>query len=180
MGARYPSARRIKIHRNYSIEEIARVLRVHKNTARRWTKIGLSAINDKGRPKIYLGTEIHRFLGERRARTRRPCSDGQMFCFRCREPRAPVHGEADLLPFTTEMASLCGMCQCGTLMYRRVSKRTLHRALVTLTVTIPKASSSIGGIRSPILNGDLIEKWKAYAKTQCGKRADQAEVLHLA
>jgi Helix-turn-helix domain len=169
MGARYPSLRRIKIHRNYSIEEFARILKVHKNTARRWTKIGLSAIDDKSRPKLYLGTELHRFLRERRVQTRRPCPPGHMFCFRCREPKAPVHGEADLLPLTAEMASLCGICQCGTLMYRRVSKRTLRLALDSLTVTIPKARSSIGEIPFPILNGDLSEKWKAYAKTQCGE-----------
>jgi Helix-turn-helix domain len=180
MDARYPSPRRIKVHRNYSIEEIARILKVHKNTVRRWTKNGLSAINDKSRPRLYLGPELKRFLGERQVQTRRPCPPGHMYCFRCREPKSPVHGEADLLPLTAEMASLCGMCQCGTLMYRRVSRRTLHRATSTLTVTVPKAPLRIGGLPSPIVNGDLIEEWKAYAKTQCGERADQAQVLHLA
>jgi hypothetical protein len=166
MGARLPNPRRIKIHRNYSIEEIARVLRIHKNTARRWEKAGLRAI-DTGRPKLFLGTELRRFLETRRQQARRPCPPGHLYCFRCREPKTPVGGEVDLLPLNASGANLCGLCKCGTLMYRRVSHRTLPTAYRTFTVTMPLARSRIGGNPSPTSIGDLNEKWKAYVNAQC-------------
>jgi hypothetical protein len=34
--SRYPNYRLVKIHRNYTVEEIARLLKVHKNTVRGW------------------------------------------------------------------------------------------------------------------------------------------------
>jgi Helix-turn-helix domain len=165
MGARFPNPRRIKIHRNYTIEEIARLLRIHKNTARRWEKAGLRAI-DTGRPKLFLGVELRRFLETRRQQARRPCPPGCLYCFRCREPKAPVGGEVDLLPLNASVANLCGLCECGTLMYRRVSHGTLSTARRTLTVTMPQARSRIGGNPSPTSIGDLNEKWKAYVDAQ--------------
>jgi len=34
MGYRHPNPRLVKVHRNYLVEEIARLFRVHKNTVR--------------------------------------------------------------------------------------------------------------------------------------------------
>ena len=41
MGSRHPNPRLAKIHRSYSVEEIARLFRVHKNTVRAWLRQGL-------------------------------------------------------------------------------------------------------------------------------------------
>ena len=161
MGARFPNARRIKIHRNYTIEDIARVLRVHKNTARRWQKAGLRVL-DTGRPKLFHGTEVRRFLDARRQQARRPCPTGYLYCFRCREPKRPLGAEVDLLPLNASIANLCGICECGTLMCRRVSPRTLAAARRDLIVTIPQACSRIGRKASPSVNGDLNEIWSAH------------------
>jgi hypothetical protein len=65
MGARHPNPRLVKIHRNYSVEDIARLFGVHKNTVRSWLKQGLAAIDDR-RPTLILGRELMRFLQERR------------------------------------------------------------------------------------------------------------------
>jgi hypothetical protein len=44
MGSRRPNARLAKIHRSYSVEEMARLFNVHKNTVRNWVEQGLAAI----------------------------------------------------------------------------------------------------------------------------------------
>jgi helix-turn-helix protein len=168
MGARHPNARRIKIHFNYTIEDMARILGVHKNTARRWQKIGLRPI-DTGRPTLFQGKEIRRFLDARRQQSRRPCPPGYLYCFRCRQPRVPIDGDADLQPFNASFANLCGLCECGTLMYRRVSRRTLPAARRHLTVTIPQACSRIGGNPFPTANGEFIAIWSGYLNAQCEK-----------
>jgi hypothetical protein len=158
----------MKIHHNYTIEDIARILGVHKNTARRWQKTGLCAL-DTGRPKLFHGTEIRRFLDARRQQARRPCPAGHLYCFGCREPRPPLGAEVDLLPLNASIANLCGICTCGTLMYRRVSQRTLAAARRDFIVTMPQACSRIGGKPSPSLNGDLSETWSAHLNAQSEK-----------
>jgi hypothetical protein len=166
MGVRYPNARRIKIHRNYTVEEIARILDLHKHTVRRWERAGLQAIDDD-RPKLFRGPEVRRFLGEQRQKARHPSASGQMYCFKCRGPRAPFGRVVDLLPVTTSIANLRGLCECGTLMHRRVSHRTFHAAARGLMATIPQALSRIGEKQSPSLNADLVKTWRLYAKSQC-------------
>jgi hypothetical protein len=165
MGAKFPNPRRIKIHRSHTVEEIAGALNVHKHTVRRWQKLGLQAI-DNAKPKLFLGTEIRRFLTERQQHARQPCAPGEMYCLRCRAPRAPSGNCADLLPRSATFANLCGLCECGTLMYRRVSPRTLERARSNLTLTIPEVGERIGGSGNPTLNVDLMEMWQGHAKQE--------------
>ena len=56
MNARHPNQRRVKIHRPYTIEDLAATLNVHKNTIRRWAKDGLDPIDDR-RPMMFRGIE---------------------------------------------------------------------------------------------------------------------------
>jgi transposase-like protein len=51
VGNRHPNPRLVKLHRNYSVEEIARLFDLHKNTVRHWLKQGLAAIDDR-RPRL--------------------------------------------------------------------------------------------------------------------------------
>ena len=57
MGARHPNPRLAKIHRSYSVEEIARLFNVHKNTVRNWLKQGLETI-DGQRPTVVRGEKF--------------------------------------------------------------------------------------------------------------------------
>ena len=66
MPGRFPNHRRVKIHRNYTVDEAARILDVHKNTVRQWLKNGLPAIDDR-RPLLILGSELSAYLKKRRA-----------------------------------------------------------------------------------------------------------------
>jgi excisionase family DNA binding protein len=56
--ARNPNRRSIKIHRNYTVEEAARVTGCAKGTIRRWIKSGaLPAITDR-KPNLILGGDL--------------------------------------------------------------------------------------------------------------------------
>ena len=165
MGTKYPSAHRIKIHRNYTVEEIARILDVHKHTVRRWEKAGLEPTDDS-RPKLFRGPEIRRYVGERRERSKRPSGPGEMHCFKCRQARGPFGGVADLLPINATVANLRGICGCGTLMHRKISHRTFRVAAQNLRVTIPEGWSRIGGTECSTVNAALFEVWRSYANAQ--------------
>jgi Helix-turn-helix domain len=44
---RHPNPRLVKIHRSYTVEEVARILQKHKNTVRAWIKQGLRPIDGR-------------------------------------------------------------------------------------------------------------------------------------
>jgi transposase len=43
--AKRPNPNLAKIHRNYTLEEVANLFSVHKNTVRLWVKGGLATVN---------------------------------------------------------------------------------------------------------------------------------------
>lgn len=91
MGSRRPNPRLAKIHLSYSVEEMAGLFNVHKNTIRAWFKQGLKAIDDK-RPTMARGEEIRRFLGERRARANGPLVPVESTACRAASRRSPLGG----------------------------------------------------------------------------------------
>ena len=141
---RSPDYRRIKIHRNYTVDEIARVLGCHKNSVRAWLKQGLTAI-DHRKPLLVLGATLSRFLQDRRQRNRQRCTLGEIYCVKCRMPRRPAGDMADYLPITTASGNLRGMCRtCETLIHRRVNWVRIDEIRGELEITIPQAQSHIG------------------------------------
>jgi hypothetical protein len=65
MGKRHPNHRHVKGHRSYTVEEIAGLFNIHKNTVREWVKAGLPTSDDR-RPMLILGHELIAFLQARR------------------------------------------------------------------------------------------------------------------
>ena len=119
--------RRVKIHRSYSVSEVAKLCGAHKNTVWAWLKSGLKQI-DQRRPVLIQGRQLAGFLQTRRERKRQPCRPGELYCFRCRMPKTAA-GKADYLPITGIAGNLKAICpDCGTRMYRRVSLRKLAAA----------------------------------------------------
>src|SRR2546421_601437 len=121
MSKRHPNPRLAKIHRNYTVEEVAALYGHHRNTVRQWVKQGLPT-NDDRRPMLILGRDFSSFLQARRIKNKRTCQPGEIYCVGCRLPRAPAGDMADYKPVTPTMGNLIGTCPtCEAMMYRRVS-----------------------------------------------------------
>ena len=155
MSKRHPNPRRAKLHRNYTVEEIANLFGVHKNTVREWVKRGLP-ITDDQRPMLILGRDLREFLYERRTKNKRTCQPGQLYCVRCREPRAPAGDMADYVPITPTLGNLVGICCiCDTMMNRRVNVSRLVHVGGNLDITLPQALRHINESEHRSVNSDL-------------------------
>lgn len=155
MSKHHPNPRLAKIHRNYTVEEVAGLFGVHGNTVRGWVRQGLPTSDDR-RPTLILGRDLRAFLHARRAAKKRPCRPGEIYCMRCREPRRPAGDMADYESTTESLGNLIGICpECDALMYRRVNPAKLDQVRGKLEITVPEASRRIGEIVHPSENSDI-------------------------
>ena len=139
MRKRKLNPRLAKIHRNYTVEEVANLYGVHKNTVREWVKRGLST-NDAERPMLILGQDLVAFLQAKRAKHKRTCQPGELYCFGCRAPKAAAGQMADYQPLTATQGNLIAMCaDCETIMYRRVNLAKLVQVRGKLDITLSQA-----------------------------------------
>jgi len=139
MRKRRPNPRLAKIHRNYTVEEIACLFDTHKNTVRAWVKAGLPT-SDQKRPMLILGRDLSAFLRSRRTRNKRPCQSGEIYCVRCRVPKRPAGDMAEYQPITTTLGNLIGICpDCYSMIYRRASLAKLSQIQGKLVVTFVEA-----------------------------------------
>jgi hypothetical protein len=160
MGKRHPNHRLVKIHRNYSVEEIARLLGKHKNTVRNWVKDGLATIDNK-RPMLILGRDLVEFIKKRRAKNKQRCKPGELYCVRCRLPRFPAGDMAEYSPVTDKFGNLIAICpDCDSIMNRRVSLARIDQVCGNLDITFPKELRHIVNRTNPSVNGDLRREMK--------------------
>lgn len=141
---RLPNPHLVKRHRNYSVDEAASLLGVHKNTVRNWLREGLPALDER-RPLLILGRDLFEFLTRRRRVNKRPCGAGQIYCVRCREPERPVAGTIKYVPSARGAGCLTGICpRCHGSIFRRISAAGLERERVHLNLTLPEGRKHIG------------------------------------
>jgi hypothetical protein len=152
--SRHPNYRLVKMHRNYTVEEIAGLLNVHKNTVRGWTRQGLPTI-DRQRPTLILGSILSRFLQDRRQRGQKHCAPGEIYCVKCRLPVRPAGDMAEYLAKTATWGVLRGICpRCESLIHRLVSWAKLDDSRGSLEITISQARLHIVDSRSFSVNCD--------------------------
>ncbi|HCC55382.1 MAG TPA: DNA-binding protein [Desulfobulbaceae bacterium] len=155
MKKRHPNHRLVKIHRNYTVEEVAELFGIHKNTVRHWVKAGIATSDDK-RPMLILGHELAAFLQGRRAKNKRPCKPGELYCFRCRAPKLPAAGMADYTPVTEKFGNLTAICPaCHTIMNQRVSLAKIDQIRGIMDISFPQARQHVVESTKPTVNSDL-------------------------
>lgn len=130
---RYP-LHRIKLTMTYDAAEIAKLLGVHRNTVRNWIKLGLPKLDDQ-RPVLIHGRALKAFLSARQERSRAPCAVGEFYCFRCRAPRPPWGGIADVIPHsskTVQLKSICAVCETPIHRIVKLADLGAHAAVLDL------------------------------------------------
>ncbi|MBX9614457.1 MAG: helix-turn-helix domain-containing protein [Caulobacteraceae bacterium] len=141
-----------KIHRSYSVEEVARLYGLHRNTVRSWLNEGSLAAIDGGRPVLVQGKVLRTFLEARRTAAKRPCPTGTLYCFKCREPRAPALGMADFMASNTGSGNIRALCDvCGSTMHRRTRFEAVAAVLPGIEVRFVEAAPRIAEGTAPSL-----------------------------
>ncbi|MBM4263548.1 MAG: helix-turn-helix domain-containing protein [Deltaproteobacteria bacterium] len=140
---RHPNHRLVKIHRSYTVEEVARLFGGHRNTVRHWIKRGLPTVDDK-RPTLILGRELAEFLQGLRQKNKRKCQPGEIYCVGCRAPQKPAGDMAEYKPLTPSLGNLVAICPvCDAMIYRRINPAKLQQVCGNLNVTVPQVGEHI-------------------------------------
>jgi excisionase family DNA binding protein len=155
MAPRRFNPRNAKIHRTYTVEEVAGTIGVHKNTVRRWVAEGLPVI-DTRRPMLIHGPDLAAFLAERQQKLKSRCGIGQIYCLACRAPKRPAGRAVKCILDDTPTGNLCGTCpDCNHRMHRRISLARLAEVRGSLDIFFSRLEPRIGGVVSPCDNSDL-------------------------
>lgn len=155
MATRRINPNRVKLHRSYSADELARRLGVHKNTVRHWQAKGLEPI-DKSRPVLFQGGSVRAFLANRNSSRKCPCLPGTIYCFRCRSPRSPALGMVDFVSVRAGSGNLRALCECcGTMMHRRAREADIGKVMPNCTVQFAQGQPRLNGQTSPSLDCDF-------------------------
>ena len=132
-----------KIHRSYTVEEVANLYGVHKNTVRAWiNKHGLKT-NDNLRPVLILGRDLKGFLQERKKKNKCKCLPHEVYCLKCRKPQIPAENMADYIPITETKGRLISLCpECGSLInqYKRLDQ--IQAIKSKLAISFPEGTKT--------------------------------------
>ena len=155
MRKRHPNHRLVKIHRSYTVEEIAELFAIHKNTVRNGSRAALlQAIISA--PCLILGIDLAAFLKARRTKNKRPCKPGEIYCVRCRAPKFPAASMVEYVPVTEKFGNLIAICpDCGAIMNRRVSLARIGQIRGGMDISFPQALGHIVESAKPTVNSDL-------------------------
>ena len=154
MATRRPRWHRIKLHRNYTVDEAACTLGVAKGTVRRWIKNGLPCINDR-KPALILGKDLKEF-GQARTKSKVKCKPHEFYCFKCRCPMTAALDMADYAPLSPRHGNLTAICSgCETIMNKRVATIGLPALCTVLTISFSRASEHLEDSVTPSPNDNL-------------------------
>lgn len=140
---RRPNGGGFRVHRNYTVEEAARVTGYAKGTLRRQIKAGLlPAIIDR-RPHLILGGDLLDYM-KMRTKSGPRLQLHECYCLKCRKPRSPAFSVAEYFPLTASTGNLRALCEvCTTVMHKAISVAALTALQAKIEVTIQQAGKHL-------------------------------------
>lgn len=131
-----------KIHRSYTMEEVANLYSINKRTVRNWIQDGLPVIKEK-KPFLILGTELRIFIRQKNKSRKRKCKPNELYCFRCRKASLVEATSIHFLRESHGTGRVFGAClQCGVKVHKFYSLRNeealkvaLHKEITDSTKT---------------------------------------------
>ena len=132
--AKRVSARKVKIHNQYTYDQAAYALGVSVQTVRLWRRSGLPVL-DSQKPHLILGFALKDFLGNRQNKPERRLARDQFLCMACNAPTRAYGGMADYLPYTAtrgRLEALCEVCHgpCGKFASPRLCAELAHILII--------------------------------------------------
>ncbi len=149
MAKRYKT-RRLSIHRNYEIAEVAEITGAHPQTIRGWIASGSLPLCAEKRPNLIAGDDLLAFFRSREARARRRLAANQFYCLRCREPRNAAGNLADFEPRTETAGRLVAICaECEAIIYRTARRDRLKAVAPELEITFRSTAAGLDDPANP-------------------------------
>lgn len=132
-----------KINRSYSVEEVANLYSVHKNTVRLWIKNqGLKIIDDL-RPVLILGRDLREFLQTKRIKNKRKCLPHEIYCLKCRKPQIPFENMADYIPISNTTGRLISLCpECESRINRYITLKQILTYTNKIAIAFPEGTKT--------------------------------------
>lgn len=156
MSGKRVNYRLVKQHRNYSVDDISRLLDVHKNTVREWIRRGLPVIDDGRKPKLVLGSELKGWLANQRKSAKQPCGPGELYCLKCQMPKRPAMGMVDYQPKNDLSGCLKALCEtCERPINRNARLANLPVVMPGIVIQFAERQSSLCGRTDRPSNSDL-------------------------
>jgi hypothetical protein len=145
----------IKIHRSYTVEELAAVFGVHKNTVVGWVKNGLPCLKER-RPFLVLGIEAREYLKAERIAKKKTCKPNELFCMRCKLPTQPAENLVEYLPITATKGRLMGFCShCECVVNKFIGIDSVVKYDLIFDLIKPSGLEHISDCDNPLLNCDF-------------------------
>lgn len=145
----------VKIHRNYTYEELAEVFGIHKNTVAEWVKNGLPCLKEQ-RPFLVLGVEAKVFLQHRRTSKKQKCKQNEFYCLCCKAPAKPYDDFVEYVPITSTKGRLTGFCDCcESIINKFVSYASVEGYSSFFKIEKSKGLEHIKDTDNPLLNSDF-------------------------
>jgi len=129
------SARRVKIHSQYTYDNVADLLGVSVQTVRLWRRSGLHVL-DSQKPHLILGFALKDFLNKRSKKPERRLAQDQFLCMTCNAPKRAYGGIGDYLPYMATRGRLEVLCEtCHGLCGKFASPAICAELAPILTIT---------------------------------------------
>lgn len=155
MSGKRINYRLVKQYFNYTVDDISRLLDVHKNTVRKWIERGLPTI-DNCKPKLILGSDLKSWLKQKRKSAKQPCGPGELYCLKCRMPKRPALSMVDYDPKTKLNGCLKAFCEtCERPINRNARLADLPIIMPGIAIQFVGYQSSISGRADLPSNCDL-------------------------